>query len=103
LPSTTGGVPVVIGCGATSGGTANCANTALGATAQVYFGKATLASNASVITISPGFTDTSYVCIGQDTTTRANPVQIASTSATTFTVTNTTGASDVIFYICTGN
>lgn len=102
LPTTTGGLPVVIACGSTTTGTANCANTAVGATGQIYFGKATLASNTQVITISPGFSDTTFVCIGQDATTRANPVQIASTSATTFTITNTTGASDVIFYQCVG-
>ncbi len=103
LPTTTGGIPVVIGCGATSGANVNCANTALGATVRSYFGKATLASNSSVITFSPGFTDTTYVCLANDTTTRANPVQVASTSATTATITNTTGASDVIFYACFGN
>ena len=103
LPSTTGGLPVVIYCGATSGATANCANTATGATAKVYAGVATLSSNASVITISPGFTATGdYSCTGNDVTTRANPVQVVPTSATTFTITNTTGASDVVNWTCVG-
>lgn len=103
LPSNTGGIPVVIACGATSGGTANCANTATGHTAQVYGGVATLASNASVITISPGFTATGdYSCVGNDVTTRANPVQVVPTSATSFTITNTTGASDVVNWVCVG-
>lgn len=103
LPTSTGGVPIVIACGATSGATATCANTAVGATSKVYFGSATLASNASVITISPGYTSSStYFCVGQDVTTRANPVQVVSTSATTFTITNTTGATDVVQYQCVG-
>jgi hypothetical protein len=98
-----GGVPVVIACGATSGATANCANTKTGTTAQVYFGQATLSSNASVITISPGFTSTAtYYCEANDVTTRANPVQAVPTSATTFTITDTTGASDVIQWACQG-
>lgn len=104
LPSNTGGIPIVIACGATSGATANCANTAVGATSQVYYGAATLASNASVITISPGFTSSStYQCVANDQTTRANPVQAVPTSATTFTITNTTGATDVIQWVCVGN
>lgn len=102
LPTNTGGVPIIIGCGATSG-TAACANTAQGANAQVYFGKATLASNTAVITLTPGFSGTTFACLGDDITTRANPVQVVSTSSTTITITNTTGASDVINYVCFGN
>ena len=101
-PSISGGLPIVIACGATTTGTANCADTAT-TNAQIYYGKATLASNAQVITISPGYTSTStYYCVGNDVTTRANPVQVVPTSATTFTITNTTGASDVIQYVCVG-
>jgi len=102
LPSTTGGVPIMIACGATTGN-ANCANTNVGATAKFYFGNATLASNSAVITVSPGYTSAStYFCVANDVTTRANPAQAVPTSATTFTITNTTGASDVIQYICSG-
>lgn len=102
LPVTTGGLPVVIACGATTG-SASCANTNVGATSQIYFGAATLASNSAVITLSPGYTSTStFFCVGNDKTTRANPVDIASTSATTITITNTTGASDLIYYHCVG-
>lgn len=103
LPSTTGGLPVVIACGATSGSSA-CANTAVGATSNITFGKATLASNVATITLTPGYTSTStYFCVANDVTTRANPVQAVPASATTFTITNTTGASDVIQWICVGN
>lgn len=101
LPSNTGGIPIVIACGAT---TTTCADTATGATAQVYFGSTTLASNTRTVTISPGYTGTtSFYCIGQDTTTRANPVQVIPASATTLTITNTTGATDVISWACFGN
>ncbi len=104
LPSATGGIPVVIACGNTTTGTGTCANTAVGATSKVYFGNATLASNAQTVTISPGYTSSStFQCIGNDQTTRANPVQVVPASGTTFTITNTTGASDVIQWICVGN
>lgn len=102
LPSATGGIPIVIACGATTGSAA-CANTAVGATSKVYFGNATLASNTATITLTPGYTSSStFFCIGQDTTTRANPVQAVPASATTFTITNTTGASDAISWHCVG-
>lgn len=102
-PSTTGGIPILIACGTTSGATANCANTNVGATAKIYFGKATLASNASTITLSPGFTSTStFYCEGNDVTTRANPVQVVPASATTITITDTTGATDGIQWVCQG-
>ena len=102
-PSTSGGMPIVIACGTTSGATANCSNTAVGSTSIIYFGKATLSSNASIITISPGYTSSStYFCTGNDVTTRANAVQVVPTSATTFTITDTTGVSDGIQWICAG-
>jgi hypothetical protein len=103
LPSTTGGIPIVIACGNTTTGSGTCANTAVGATAKVYFGNATLASNAQTVTISPGFTSSStFQCLGNDQTTRANPVQVVPASGTTFTITNTSGASDVIQWACFG-
>lgn len=103
LPTTTAGVPVALFCGATTGST-TCANTSGGATARVFGGIATLASNTAVISsISPAFTSTStFVCVANDLTTRANPVAIANTSSSSITITNTTGASDVINYICFG-
>lgn len=102
-PIQTGGVPTAYFCGATSGAT-TCANSATGGTARVFGGIATLASNSAVISgISPAFTSTTtYSCVANDLTTRANPVQIANTSSSSITITNTTGASDVINYICVG-
>lgn len=105
LPTTTGGVPLLTFCGPTSG-SATCANTASGNTARVIGGTATLASNSAVISgITPAFTSASpatFACIGQDLTTRANPVQVATTSTTSVTITNTTGSSDVIQWQCIG-
>lgn len=102
LPTATGGMPVVIACGATTGST-TCGNTATGATAKMYFGTATLASNTATITLGVGFTSSStFQCIAQDQTTRANPSQAVPASATTFTLTNTTGASDVLAWACFG-
>ena len=100
VPTNTGGIPIVIACGAT---TTTCANTNTGHTAQVYFGATTLASNTRTVTLSPGFTATADAyCVGNDVTTRANPVQVVPASASTITITNTTGATDVIQWVCVG-
>lgn len=103
LPAVTSGIAAAYFCGATTG-TTTCANTATGGTARVISGLATLASNTAVISgISPAFTSTStFSCVGNDTTTRANVVQVANTSASSITITNTTGGSDVISYVCIG-
>lgn len=103
LPTITGSLPLAYFCGATSGD-ATCANTDTAGTGRVFGGIATLASNSAVISaISPAFTSTStYTCVANDLTTRANPVQVANTSASSITITNTTGASDVINYLCVG-
>ncbi len=89
-------------CGATTG-TTTCPNTSVG-TPRWLGGVATLASNSAVISgISPAFTaTTTFSCVGNDITTRANPVQVISTSTTSITITNTTGASDVINWVCVG-
>lgn len=89
-------------CGATTGDAA-CANTAA-QTTRIIGGIATLASNAAVISgISPAFTSTtSFACVANDTTTRANVVQAVNTSTSSITITNTTGASDVISWVCVG-
>lgn len=103
MPSATGGIPVSLNCGATGTGNQTCAATTATAATKVYAGTSTLASNAAVITFPVAFAaTTSYQCIGQDITTRANPVQMLSTSTTTATITNTTGASDVVNWICVG-
>lgn len=90
-------------CGATTG-TTTCPNTANPGTARAIGGIATLASNTAVISgISPAFTSTAtFSCIGQDITTRANVVQVVQTSTSSVTITNTTGASDVVNWICVG-
>lgn len=103
LPNLTGGLAPVVDCGAQSGGTSTCSGTATGKTGIVYIGKSTLASNAQVVTFSTTYTSTAtYSCVANDVTTRANPVQMVQTSASTATITNTTGASDVIQWICVG-
>jgi hypothetical protein len=64
----------------------------------------TLAGNTQVVTFAPGFSaTTSYTCVANDVTTRANVVQAVPTSATTMTITNTTGAADAINWICIGS
>ena len=99
----TAGFPYVSFCGATSGATVNCANTTPPVTPRIIGGSATLASNASVVTFAPAFTGTAtFTCVGNDITTRANPVQVITTSTTSVTITNTTGASDVIQWVCIG-
>lgn len=103
LPSATGGVPVLLDCAGTGVGNQTCSPVAATAATKIYSGNSTLASNAAVITFPTAFAaTTSYHCVGQDITTRANPVQMLSTSANTATITNTTGASDVINWICVG-
>lgn len=103
LPINTGALTTAYFCGSTSGNAA-CANTATGGTARVIGGIATLASNAAVISsLVPTFTSTAtYTCVANDLTTRANPVQVANTSSSSITITNTTGASDVINWLCVG-
>ena len=103
LPAVSSGITAAYFCGTTTGNAA-CSNTATGGTARVIGGIATLASNTAVISgISPAFTSTSsYACVANDLTTRANPVQVENTSTSSITITNTTGASDVINWICVG-
>lgn len=102
LPSATGGVPTVLYCGSTGSGNQTCSATAAAATTKLYAGHSTLSSNAAVITWPVAFASTTYDCVANDITTRANPVQMLSTSTTTATITNTTGASDVINWVCVG-
>lgn len=103
LPTTTAGIPVALFCGATSGSSV-CANTSGGATARVFGGLATLASNSAVISsISPAFTSTStFACTSNDQTTIGNPTKVLNTSSSSITISDTTGASDVVAYTCVG-
>jgi hypothetical protein len=104
LPAQSGSIPTAYFCGATSGNAA-CANTDTAGTGRMIGGIATLASNSAVISgISPAFTSTStFACAGQDTTTITNPVKIVNTSATSITITNNTGATDTVNWVCYGN
>lgn len=101
-----GGIPVAIDCGSTGSGNQTCSPTTTTGLTKIIAGHSTLSSNAAVITLpaSSAYTSsTTYDCVGNDITTRANPVQVVPTNGTTFTITNTTGASDVIQWVCVGN
>lgn len=105
LPSSTGGIPTAYSCGASLAAAGTCANTSVGAAGKVYSGTFLLAASASaVVGLSPAFTSsTSYNCVANDITTRANPVQAIPVSGSAFTITNTTGATDLISVICAGS
>lgn len=101
-----GGLPVVISCGSTGSGNQTCSAAAATVKTTIIDGESTLSSNAAVITFPNSFaytSTTSYFCVANDVTTRANPVQMVPTSGATATITNTTGATDVIQWICVGN
>lgn len=91
-------------CGASLAAAAACPNTAGGGTFHVVTGTFLLAGNTSTVTgISPAFTSsTSWNCVANDITTRANPVQAIPSSGTAVVITNTTGATDLISMICAG-
>lgn len=105
FPLNTGALPTGYSCGNALAAGGVCANTAQGGTFHVVFGSGVLSGSTSTITgISPAFTSTtSYWCLGNDTTTRANPVQVVAASASSITITNTTGGTDTISFICFGN
>lgn len=104
LPDATGPIPVVYACGASLAAAGACANTATG-TFHGITGSALLSGSTSTITgISPAFTSaTSWWCVANDVTTRANPVQAIPGSGSTLVITNTTGATDLIQFVCFGN
>ena len=105
LPSgASGGVAAVYSCGSTGVGSQTCSPAAANSLTKIYNGQSTLSSNTATITFAQGgFTSTtSFFCVANDVTTRANPVQMVPASATTATITNTTGGSDVIQWLCIG-
>jgi hypothetical protein len=105
LPTYASTLGPVISCGAGLAANGACANTqATAGGVKILFGSAVLSGSASTITgISPAFTSTStFFCVANDVTTRANPVQMVPASASSVTITNTTGATDTIQYICVG-
>lgn len=97
--------PVGYSCGASLAAAGACANTPLLGTFHIVTGSAVLGSNTSTITgFAPAFTSsTSWWCVANDITTRANPVQMIPASTTTAVITNTTGATDLIQFVCMGN
>jgi hypothetical protein len=100
-----GSTGTVLPCGNTGSGNQTCAFAA-GTTRGplIYSGESALSANTATITFPISYTSTtSYFCVGNDVTTRANPVQMVPASASTATITNTTGATDVIQWICVGN
>jgi hypothetical protein len=105
LVPVTGDLGVIQACGNTGTGNQTCAPSAATAKGGVYVGESTLSSNAATITFpAPAFTSTTtFFCVANDVTTRANPVQMIPASASTATITNTTGASDVVQWVCVGN
>lgn len=103
MPAITGGVVAGFSCGATGVGNQTCSPTAVNGQMHMYNGSSTLSSNVATITFPVAFTSTStFFCVANDITTRANPVQMVPASASTATITNTTGASDVVQWICAG-
>lgn len=104
LPTATGGVPVLFSCGTTGSGSQTCSPATAAVTTKTYVGHSTLAANTATITFPVAFTSgTSFECVANDVTTRANPVQMLPGSSTTAVITNTTGATDVIQWICAGS
>ncbi len=102
-PVNAGSVPVFFDCGSTGSGNQTCSPAAASGNYHGYSGRSTLSSNAATITFPIAFTaSTSFTCVANDVTTRANPVQMVPASSTTATITNTTGASDVIQWACHG-
>lgn len=104
LPALTGSLPTIYSCGASLAAAGACANTAI-ASPHFVVGSFLLSGSTSTVTgVSPAFTSaTSWWCTANDITTRANPVQAIPASASSFVITNTTGATDLIQVICFGN
>ena len=99
-----GGLVPVFSCGATGTGNQTCSPSAANGKQQIYVGSSTLSGSTATITFPNTFTSTStFFCTANDVTTRANPVQMVPASGTTATITDTTGASDVIQWMCAGN
>lgn len=105
LPALTGSLVTGTTCGASLAAAGACPNTTLGANGHFFAGSFLLSGSTSTVTgISPAFTSaTSWWCVANDVTTRANPVQAIPGSGSTLVITNTTGATDLIQVICAGN
>ncbi len=104
-PSNAASIPAAYNCGSTGSGNQTCSPAAAGGVYHVISGQSTLSSNAAVITFPAGmvFTSTtSFACTATDQTTVTNPVKAVPSAANTMTLTDTTGASDVIGWVCAG-
>lgn len=104
-PSNAGSMPAIYNCGSTGSGNQTCTPAAVGGAYHVISGQSTLSANNAVITFPAGtvFTSTtSFACSATDQTTVTNPVKAVPSAANTVTLTDTTGATDVIGWICAG-
>lgn len=104
-PSNAASMPTAFNCGSTGSGNQTCSPAAVGGAYHIISGHSTLSANAAVITFPAGTTFTSsstYACSATDETTVTNPVKAVTTSGSTMTLTNTTGATDVIGWQCSG-
>lgn len=97
-------VPMFESCGASLAAAGACPNTAENANFHITHGTFLLSGSTSTVTGITAYTSsTSWNCVANDITTRANPVQAIPGSTTTLVITNTTGATDLISVICAGN
>lgn len=102
LPSTTGGMPTVYSCGATTGA-ASCVTSQTGSTAMLVVGKATLSvGSATVDTFPHAWTASdSFSCQGIDNSSGSGVLaRIVNTSTQKITFSGT--GSGTVFYICGG-
>lgn len=98
------GIPLSISCGASLAAAGACPDTNNTANFHIMVGTFLLAGNTSTVTGITAYTSsTSWNCVANDITTRANPVQAIPSSGTAVVITNTTGATDLISMICAGN
>lgn len=103
FPNVAGSIPTAFDCGSTGSGNQTCSPAAASGNYHAYSGRSTLSGSTATITFPIAFgASTSFTCVANDVTTRANPVQMVPASTTTATITNTTGASDVIQWWCGG-
>lgn len=104
-PSNAASIPTSFNCGSTGSGNQTCSPTAAGGAYHTISGQSTLSGNNAIITFPAGmvFTSTtSFACAATDQTTVTNPVKAVPSAANTMTLTDTTGATDVIGWVCSG-
>lgn len=88
------------------GTTTTCANTANGSN-RIIFGSVALSSGtpstATVASITPFTSSSSYFCVVTNTTSQANPLKVANVSSSSFTITGPNTVTDTVNYQCIGN